>query len=233
MGCYIRVVKLVCWQRAVCPHLQTFNTLFCFHIFYFYLFVSKKAARVGYTNIISSLSLRLASVLLWFSNSASRNCTRLVVHSNDILYILLVRVCRRTHVRTMHIYFRATIYVLETILCRLHLEVVNTFSNDVYIVVLYSVNEIRFFHVVFVFSCCYSISCSYLYHGCPYGAGCTTKRTDTYKATPIAALLCICKFSRSLSLLRVIYLLNHIRLYLYRKRTTCLPPLTPPLDKAG
>ena len=40
----------------------------CFaFISFIFLFVSeKKAARVGYTNIISSLSLRLASVPLWF-----------------------------------------------------------------------------------------------------------------------------------------------------------------------
>ena len=172
--------------------------MFSYLLFFFVCF-KKKAARVGYTNIISSLSLRLASVPLWLSNTARRNCTLPVVHSNYILNILLVRVGRGTYVRTMHIYFRAMISVLEAILCCLHLKVINSFSHYADFVVLDLVNKISF-HIVIIFGC-YSIPCSYLYHGCPYGAGCTTKRTDTYKATHIAALLCICRFSRSLSLL--------------------------------
>ena len=126
--------------------------VFAFISFIFFCLFQKKAARVGYANIISSLSLRLASVPLWLLNSARRNCALLVVHSNDILNILLVRVGRGIYVRTMHVYFRATTYVLVAECYHLLLEVVDTFSNCFYIVDLNSVDKISF-HVVFVFSC--------------------------------------------------------------------------------
>ena len=114
------------------------------------MFVSEKEARVGYANIISSLSLRLAAVPLWLLNSSRRNCALLVVHSNDILDILLVRVGRGTYVRTMHVYFRATTYVLVAECYHLLLEVINTFSNCFYIVDLNSVDKISF-HIFYFF----------------------------------------------------------------------------------
>ena len=118
------------------------------------MFVSeKKAARVGYGSIISSLSLRLAAVPLWLLNSARRNCTRLVVHRHYIFNIAL-RVGRRTYVRTMYVYFRATTYVLVAVCYHLLLEVVDTLSHEADFVVLNSVDKISF-HVVFVFSCCF------------------------------------------------------------------------------
>ena len=109
----------------------------------------KKAARVGYTNIISSLSLRLASVPPLLSNSARRNCTRLVVNRHYIFNILLVRVVRGTYVRTMHINIRHPAEVLVAVCYYLLLEVVDTFSHEADFVVLNSVYKISF-HIVFV-----------------------------------------------------------------------------------
>ena len=113
------------------------------------MFVSKKSARVGYANIISSLSLRLASVPLWLLNSACCNCSLLVVHSNDILYILLVRVGRRTYVRTMYVNLSYASEVLVAVCYHLLLEVVDTLSHKANFVVLNSGNEISS-HIVFV-----------------------------------------------------------------------------------
>lgn len=131
---------------AIVAEIRIF--VFVFISFIFCLFQKKRHG--GYANIISSLSLRLAAVPLWLLNSACCNCSLLVVHSNDILYILLVRVGRGTYVRTMHVYFRATTYVLVAECYHLLLEVVDTFSNCFYIVDLNSVDKISF-HVVFCF----------------------------------------------------------------------------------
>ena len=128
--------------------------VFAFISFIFFCLFQKKAARVGYANIISSLSLRLAAVPLWLLNSACCNCALLVVHSNDILYILLVRVGRRTYVRTMYVNISYASEVLVAVCYNLLLEVVDTLSHKANFVVLNFVNKISF-HVVFVFSCCF------------------------------------------------------------------------------
>lgn len=124
--------------------------VFVFISFIFCLFQKKRHG--GYANIISSLSLRLAAVPLWLLNSACRDCSLLVVNSNDILNILLVRVGRGTYVRTVNMNLRYPSEVLIAVCYHLLLEVVDTFSHDVNFVVLNFVNKISF-HVVFVFSC--------------------------------------------------------------------------------
>ena len=112
----------------------------------------KKKRHGGYANIISSLSLRLAAVPLWLLNPARRDCSLLVVHSNDILDILLVRVGRGTYVRTVNMNLRYPSEVLIAVCYNLLLEVVDTLSHKADFVVLNFVNKISF-HVVFVFSC--------------------------------------------------------------------------------
>ena len=49
---------------AIVAEIRIF--VFVFISFIFFCLFQKKAARVGYANIISSLSLRLAAVPLWF-----------------------------------------------------------------------------------------------------------------------------------------------------------------------
>ena len=119
--------------------------VFVFISFIFFVCFKKKAARVGYANIISSLSLRLASVPLWLLNSARRNCTRLVVHRHYIFNILLVR----TYVRTMYVNLSYASEVLVAVCYHLLLEVVDTLSHESDFVVLNSGNEISS-HIVFV-----------------------------------------------------------------------------------
>lgn len=133
---------------AIVAEIRIF--VFVFISFIFFCLFQKKAARVGYGSIISSLSLRLAAVPLWLLNSACRNCALLVVHSNDILYILLVRVGRRTYVRTMYVNISYASEVLVAVCYHLLLEVVDTLSHKADFVVLNSVDKISF-HVVFVF----------------------------------------------------------------------------------
>ena len=136
---------------AIVAEIRIFVFVFISFIF---LFVSKKKRHGGYANIISSLSLRLAAVPLWLLNSACRDCSLLVVHSNDILYILIVRVGRRTYVRTMYVNISYASEVLVAVCYHLLLEVVDTLSHKADFVVLNSVDKISF-HVVFVFSCCF------------------------------------------------------------------------------
>ena len=78
----------------------------------------------------------------------------MVVHSNDILYILIVRVGSRTYVRTMYVNISYASEVLVAVCYHLLLEVVDTLSHKADFVVLNSVDKISF-HVVFVFSCCF------------------------------------------------------------------------------
>ena len=93
--------------RGLFAHISKFSiSCFAFISFIFFVCFKKKAARVGYGSIISSLSLRLASVPLWLLNPVRCNRTLPVVHSNYILNILLVRVGRRTYVRTIYINLR-------------------------------------------------------------------------------------------------------------------------------
>ena len=54
--------------------------------------------------------------------------------------------------RTVYINLFHTAKVFVVVLYCFHLEVVDTFSHDVNIVILNFVNEVRF-HIVFVFSC--------------------------------------------------------------------------------
>ena len=117
------------------------------YILFFVCF--KKKRHGGYANIISSLSLRLAAVPLWLLNSACRDCSLLVVHSNDILYILLVSVGSRTYVRTMYVNISYASEVIVAVCYHLLLEVVDTLSHEADFVVLNSGNEISS-HIVFV-----------------------------------------------------------------------------------
>ena len=128
--------------------------VFAFISFIFFCLFQKKAARVGYANIISSLSLRLAAVPLWLLNSACRDCSLLVVHRHYIFNILFVRVSRGTYVRTMYVNISYASEVLVAVCYHLLLEVVDTLSHKADFVVLNSVDKISF-HVVFVFSCCF------------------------------------------------------------------------------
>lgn len=137
---------------AIVAEIRIF--VFVFISFIFFLFVSKKSGTGWLCKyyILALATARRRAALV--SNSARRNCALLVVHSNDILYILLVRVGSRTYVRTVNMNLRYPSEVFIAVCYNFLLEVVDTFSHDVNFVVLNFVNKISF-HIVFVFSCCF------------------------------------------------------------------------------